>query len=211
LQRGSPHVHFPPAPRRFRCGGAAVCRVPSGDGIRHAAAELVVEKLETKLVLSCSAVRYRRLPAWEGARSLFGSVASPQLSLRRAAISVHIEQRRGVLADSRCTSPPRGVPREGRSRPESRPPLGRLLLGQNSFLSGCMPIKRRCRPCRPHRLFVANGRAAPVRPCGLVGARRSQTTAGLPRRRARAAYHSRGSAPRADESVWRRKVCTSRL
>jgi hypothetical protein len=90
------------------------------------------------------------LPALEGARSLFGSVASPQLSLRRAAISVHIEQRRGVLTDS--TSYPRGVPREGRSPPESRPAPNRLPLGQNSFLSGCMPIKRRRRPCRPHRL-----------------------------------------------------------
>jgi hypothetical protein len=33
--------------------------VPSGDGIRHLAAVLVVEKLETKLVLSCRAIRYR--------------------------------------------------------------------------------------------------------------------------------------------------------
>jgi hypothetical protein len=126
------------------------------DMVRHLAALVVVEKLETKLVYLAAPFVITALPSKEGAPCSIRCGGFPAVVVEMRRNQRAYQQRRGVLADS---EPPRSVPRVWRSEPCR----GRSRPAPKLFLLGCMPINRR----GPWRLpscagvfVVANGRAA---------------------------------------------------
>jgi hypothetical protein len=193
-QRGSPHV--PPAPRRFSLWRSSGLQ----DMVRHLAALVVVEKLETKLVYLAAPFVITALPSKEGAPCRFGAVASPQLSLRCAAISVHIS--------NAVVFWPTVSHREASHVCGDRSHVAAGLgLPPNSFCwAACRSTDVGPGGCPPAPASLSSPTDAQQASglCGLAGARRSQSSSGgAASTGAEQLITGVQSAARADESVWR--------